>query len=68
VRAFADENVPHPYETVDPQRDVEVLDGEFLLTDLMAVESRIESSTPSFGAKGRTAEKAVTDELRSCAG
>ncbi|MEO8392560.1 MAG: GTPase, partial [Chloroflexota bacterium] len=34
VRAFKDENVPLPYETIDPQRDVEILDGEFLLTDL----------------------------------
>lgn len=63
VRAFADENVPHPYETVDPQRDVEVLDGEFLLTDLVAVESRIEKLDAELRRKGRTAEKAVTDEL-----
>lgn len=63
VRAFQDENVPHPYETVDPKRDIEILDGEFLLTDLVTVESRIEKLEAELRRKGRTAEKAVTDEM-----
>lgn len=42
VRAFEDETVPHPYVTVDPARDVEILDGEFLLNDLVTVEKRLE--------------------------
>lgn len=42
VRVFEDENVPHIYESVDPQRDLEILDMEFLLSDLMAVEKRLE--------------------------
>lgn len=41
IRAFEDPNVPHPEETVDPQRDLEILDTEFLLADLIAVENRI---------------------------
>jgi len=41
VRAFEDDNVPHPEESVDPQRDLEILDGEFLLTDLVTIENRI---------------------------
>ena len=63
VRAFQDESVPHPYETIDPKRDVEILDGEFLLTDLVTVESRIEKLDAELRRKGRTAEKVVTDEL-----
>ncbi len=63
VRAFKDENVPHPYETVDPARDVEILDGEFLLTDLVAVESRLERLDSELKRKGRTADKAVSDEI-----
>src|SRR5512145_3095788 len=35
VRAFEDDTVPHPYVTLDPQRDVDTLDGEFLLADLV---------------------------------
>ncbi len=62
VRGFKDENVPHPYETVDPQRDVESLDGEFLLTDLVTVESRLERLDVELKRKGRTADKAVLDE------
>jgi ribosome-binding ATPase len=41
IRAFDDPNVPHPEETVDPQRDLDILDGELMLTDLITVENRI---------------------------
>jgi GTP-binding protein YchF len=40
VRAFEDPTVAHPAGSVDPQRDVETLDSEFLLADLMLVENR----------------------------
>lgn len=42
IRAFEDETVPHPYVDVDPQRDLEIIDTEFLLVDLVAVEKRLE--------------------------
>ncbi len=41
LRAFEDETVPHPEGDIDPQRDLEILDGEFLLTDLITVENRV---------------------------
>ena len=41
VRAFDDETVPHPHETIDPIRDLHIIDGEFLLLDLIAVENRL---------------------------
>lgn len=41
IRAFGDETVPHPEGDIDPQRDLEILDNEFLLTDLITVENRI---------------------------
>ncbi len=62
VRAFADANVPHPYETVDPQRDVEILDGEFLLTDLVMIEARLEKIDAEMRRKGRNTEKVILDE------
>ncbi|NPV55472.1 MAG: redox-regulated ATPase YchF [Anaerolineae bacterium] len=42
VRCFEDENVPHPNGSVDPQRDLATMDGEFLLNDLIAVERKLE--------------------------
>jgi GTP-binding protein YchF len=42
VRAFGDPNVPHPEDNVNPQRDLAILDDEFLLADLITVENRIE--------------------------
>jgi hypothetical protein len=41
IRVFEDPNVPHPEETIDPQRDLEILDAEFLLSDLVTIETRI---------------------------
>ncbi|MCB9133856.1 MAG: redox-regulated ATPase YchF [Anaerolineales bacterium] len=42
VRAFADDNIPHPAGSVHPQRDVETMAEEFLLNDLIAVERKME--------------------------
>jgi hypothetical protein len=42
VRAFEDENVPHIEATIDPQRDLEILDTELILSDLAVVERRLE--------------------------
>lgn len=42
VRAFDDPNVPHVEVTVDPARDVETLQLELLVSDLAAVEKRLE--------------------------
>jgi len=63
VRAFTDETVPHPYETVDPQRDLETLDGEFLLADLVTVENRLERLQAEMRVKGKNVDKAVPAEL-----
>ncbi|MCA9907099.1 MAG: redox-regulated ATPase YchF [Anaerolineae bacterium] len=62
VRAFADENVPHPYGTVDPQRDLDIIEGEFLLSDLVMIESRLEKIAEEQRRKGRMLEKATVDE------
>src|SRR5512146_1406192 len=42
VRAFQDENVPHPTGSVDPDRAVESMLSELLLNDLIAVERKLE--------------------------
>ncbi len=42
VRAFESDLVPHPDGRVDAARDMETLDTEFLLSDLVVVEKRLE--------------------------
>ena len=44
VRAFEDPAVPHPDGSVDPARDVERLELEFVLADLAVVEKRSSGS------------------------
>jgi ribosome-binding ATPase len=63
VRAFQDDTVPHPYESVDPQRDLESLDSEFLLADLVVVEGRIEKLQSEMRVKGKNVDKAVPDQM-----
>jgi ribosome-binding ATPase len=63
VRAFEDDTVPHPYTTVDPQRDVESLDSEFLLADLVVVESRIEKLQSELRVKGKNVDKSVPVQM-----
>lgn len=45
VRAFEDESVPHPEGSVDPLRDLVTVDSEFLLSDLVTIERRLERLT-----------------------
>ena len=42
VRAFDDPNVPHPEETVDPERDIETLLLELTFSDLSIVDKRLQ--------------------------
>lgn len=42
VRCFEDDNVPHPSGSVDAARDIETMDGEFILNDLVMVERKLE--------------------------
>jgi len=42
VRAFSSDAVPHPDGSVDPRRDVQMLELELILADLQAVERRLE--------------------------
>jgi GTP-binding protein YchF len=42
VRGFASDAVPHPEGSVDPARDLELLETEMLLADLSVVTNRLE--------------------------
>lgn len=61
VRAFDDPSVPHPSGSIDPFRDLEQLDLEFILADLAMVDRRIERLGSS-GRHGTTAEREANEK------
>jgi GTP-binding protein YchF len=56
VRAFEDASNPHPDGSVDPTRDLDRLDTEFLLADLALVDRRLDRLKTS-GRHGTPAER-----------
>jgi hypothetical protein len=60
VRAFEDPSNPHPDGSVDPARDIERLDLEFLLADLSMAERRLERLKTS-ARHGTSAEREAAE-------
>ena len=60
VRAFDDPSLPHPAGSVDPARDLEQLDLEFILADLAMVDRRLERLAAS-GRHGTPAEREANE-------
>jgi ribosome-binding ATPase len=60
VRAFEDPSVPHPDGSVDPARDLERLDLEFILADLAMVDRRLDRLTTA-GRHGTPAEREANE-------
>jgi len=60
VRAFDDPALPHPAGSVDPARDLEQLDLEFILADLAMVDRRLERLAGS-GRHGTPAEREANE-------
>ncbi|MEL6543033.1 MAG: redox-regulated ATPase YchF [Myxococcota bacterium] len=61
VRCFVDENVVHVDGSVDPVRDVEVIDTELLLADLDTVEKRLDRTAKAAKASGKQGDKAKAE-------
>ena len=59
VRAFDDPSLPHPSGSVDPARDLEQLDFEFILADLAMVDRRLERL--GSGRHGTPAEREANE-------
>jgi len=57
VRAFDDPDVEHPEGSVDPARDVAILDAELILSDLVIVERRLERLADSLRKMGKAPER-----------
>jgi ribosome-binding ATPase len=60
VRAFEDPSAPHPDGSVDPWRDLERLDLEFVLADLSVTERRLERLRAT-GRHGTPAEREANE-------
>jgi hypothetical protein len=61
VRAWDDAAHPHPAGSVDPARDIEQLDLEFMLADLAMIERRLERLNAGGGRHGTPAEREANE-------
>ncbi len=67
LRAFTDESVAHPMGSVDPLRDLQHIEEEFILQDQLVVERRLERirkdlakrKTPELEREGRLLERCL---------
>src|SRR6185295_18103426 len=67
VRCFDDPDIHHVSSTVDPVRDIEVINTELLLADLESVRKRREKVAKDMkrGDKGAAAEEAVLAKIEA---
>ena len=63
VRAFRDPLIPHPEGSVDPARDVEMMDTELLLADLVVIEKRLERLAGDLNRASNKEKPAVEKEI-----
>jgi len=62
VRAFEDPLVPHVEGSLNPQRDISILDTEFILSDLVAIEKRLERLESDLKRTGKEREAALKEQ------
>ncbi len=60
IRCFEDDAVPHQAGSVDPHRDINTMDSEFILNDLIATERKLERLVEE-RKKGAGRDKAVIE-------
>jgi hypothetical protein len=65
VRCFEDDEVMHVEDSVDPLRDINILDTELMLADLQSVESRLDRAEKDARAGGPDAKLRV-EILKQC--
>jgi len=62
VRAFENGQVPHLAGSVNPQRDLDTLDGELLLADMITVENRLARIEEGLQKGARSDERKALQE------
>ena len=63
VRCFEDDSVPYSMGSVDPQRDIDVMEGEFLINDLIAVERKLERLEEELKRNSREKTEVVREKI-----
>ncbi|MCX8086294.1 MAG: redox-regulated ATPase YchF [Rhodocyclaceae bacterium] len=66
VRCFEDPNIVHVSGSVDPLRDIEVIDTELCLADLATVEKALARYSKQAKAGGDKEAKHIVDVLEKC--
>jgi ribosome-binding ATPase len=64
LRAWDDEADPHPEGSIDPGRDLELIETEFLLADLEVAQRRLEKLHAVIKKANRSEDKAERDVLQ----
>ncbi|OGP54366.1 MAG: redox-regulated ATPase YchF [Deltaproteobacteria bacterium RBG_13_52_11] len=66
VRCFTDTDIAHTYGTIDPRRDIEIVDTELLLADLEIVDRRLEKVNRLLrvGEKGAEEESHLLEAIK----
>jgi ribosome-binding ATPase len=64
VRAFEDDNLPHPEGSIDPARDIGTLETALLLGDHAVAEKRVEKLRGSVAKTGRAEERRELEVLQ----
>ena len=67
VRCFEDDNIIHVANSVDPGRDIEIIDLELIFADLESGEKQLQriARTAKGGDKEAVAQKAILEQLLS---
>ena len=68
VRCFIDDNVTHVEDTVDPVRDINIIKLELILSDMEAIEKRLDKAKAMFktGDKKYVAEAELLQRIYDC--
>lgn len=66
IRAFRDDAVPHPFDSVDPVRDVKRFHEELLLRDLQVIENRVTRLEKNMRVGASKDDAAELDVLKRC--
>lgn len=66
IRAFENDAVMHPMVDIDPVRDIEFLETEFLLSDLSFLENRVEKLEKDIKKSGNEEFKKELPLIKKC--
>ncbi|MFH2094392.1 MAG: redox-regulated ATPase YchF [Bacteroidota bacterium] len=63
VRCFEDDNIPHQSGSVNAQRDIDTMEGEFIINDLIMVERKMERLQDEFRKGGGREKGMIKNEI-----